>query len=464
MKDLTQGPIYKHLIFMSIPIMIGMFVQTLYFLVDLYFIGQLGDVALAGVSSAGTLFFFVMALTQVLNVGVGTLVSHAVGRKDPQKANLIFNQGLCISIFCMLILAMVGVSAGPVFFSNMAPDKATFEAGISYFYWFLPTLLLQFPMTVIVAALRGAGVVKQPMMISMLAVVINIVLSPMLITGWGFGIEMGVAGAALASSLATTLGLLALCWYFHFKESYLHFSIRKCMPKVAEIKGIIGLGLPAGGEFLLSFAYMSIIYWVLREFDASAQAGFGVGVRVMQALFLPVMAVAFAAPAVAGQNFAAGNTHRVYQTYHQTALLTCGCMLVLNVICLFYAEHFLAPFSNDQSVILVATIFLSYVCFNFIPAGYVFAASGMFQALGNTWPALISTATRLGLFALPVIWLSMQPGFNMEVIWVFSVATVYVQALVSFILLRKELRKKLSGISARTEADLEGESQQPSNA
>ncbi|MCF2856382.1 MATE family efflux transporter [Pseudoalteromonas sp. SMS1] len=443
MKDLTQGPIYKHLISMSVPVLFGMFVQTLYFLVDLYFVGQLGEAALAGVSSAGVLFFFVMALTQVLNVGVGTLVSHAVGKKDKQEASLLLNQGVFISIMCIAVLLGMAVSGGSWYFANIAPDEASLVASLSYFYWFLPALLIQFPMTVIMASLRGAGVVKQPMMISMFALAINTILSPILITGWGFGIEMGVAGAALASSISASIGLVLLGAYFKLRESYLTCTLRGCTPDLHRIKKIINLGLPAGGESLLTFIYMSLIYWVLSDFDASAQAGFGLGARIMQALFLPVVAVAFAAPAIAGQNFAAGKTERVYQTYYQSALLTCGFMLIINVVCMFNATLFLGPFSNDPNVVNMASVFLGYVCFNFVPAGYVLAASGMFQALGNAWPALISTAVRLSLFSLSLIVVAAHADFSIEQIWMLSVATVYVQAIVSFFLLRSELAKKL---------------------
>ena len=92
MKDLTQGSIPKHLISMAMPMMIGMFVQTLYFLVDLYFVGKLGATALAGLSLAGNAMFLIFALTQIINIGTATLISHAVGAKDQLSANGIFNQ------------------------------------------------------------------------------------------------------------------------------------------------------------------------------------------------------------------------------------------------------------------------------------------------------------------------------------------------------------------------------------
>ncbi|MCF2907856.1 MATE family efflux transporter [Pseudoalteromonas sp. DL2-H2.2] len=443
MKDLTQGKIVTHLIAMAVPMAAGMFIQTLYFLVDLYFVGALGAAALAGVSSAGSVFFFIMALTQVLNIGCGTLVAHAVGRKDKAEANALFHQSMLIAGGCSVVFALLGYGFAHLFFDFMTSDAATRQAAVSYFYWFLPALLLQFGLTVMAAALRGAGVVKPVMLVSMLAIILNIVLSPVLISGWGIGYALGVAGAGLASSISALCAMVMTLWYFARKVHYLTMPCKGLAPDRKRMLQVINLGLPSGGEFLLTFMYMSVIYWALSQFTASAQAGFGLGVRIMQVLFLPVMAVAFAAPAIAAQNYAAGKYERVQQTYRYTNILTCVLMAMLTLACLVNASWFFAPFSDEPQVILVAATFLGYVSLNFVPAGYTFAASGMFQALGNTWPALYSTASRFVLFAVPVVWLAGQADFEIEQIWVFSVATVYCQAAISYLLLRREMNKKL---------------------
>ncbi|TMP27280.1 MATE family efflux transporter [Pseudoalteromonas rubra] len=443
MKDLTRGKILTHLITMAAPMAVGMFIQTLYFLVDLYFVGALGAYALAGVSNAGSVFFFVMALTQVLNIGCGTLVAHAVGRKDRVQANILFHQSMLIAAICSVLLVVLGYAFGHLFFEFMAPDPMTRQAAVEYFYWFLPALVLQFGLTVMAAALRGAGVVKPVMLISVLAVVLNIILSPVLISGWGSGIALGVSGAGLASSLSAICAMVMTVWYFVRKVDYLTMPTKALVPERKVMLKVINLGLPSGGEFLLTFMYMSIIYWALSQFAASAQAGFGLGIRIMQVLFLPVMAVAFVAPAIAAQNYAAGRYDRVHETYRYTNLLTCILMTLLTLVCLVNSSWFFAPFSDEPHVILVAATFLGYVCLNFVPAGFTFAASGMFQALGNTWPALYSTASRVVLFAVPVIWLAGQSDFEIEQIWGFSVATVYCQAMISYVLLRREMNKKL---------------------
>ena len=142
MRDLTQGPIPGNLLQMAVPIAVGMLAQTLYFLVDLYFVAQLGDAAIAGVSAAGIAMFIVMALTQTLGVGTAALVSQAVGRKDPADANLVFNQAFTLAVTCMVITLIGGYLLTPGYMRWLGADAATVEAGITYLNWFLPGLVL----------------------------------------------------------------------------------------------------------------------------------------------------------------------------------------------------------------------------------------------------------------------------------------------------------------------------------
>ncbi len=113
MKDLTEQSIGKHILQMAVPIAAGMFFQTLYILIDLYFVAHLGDAALAGVSAAGNFMFIVFALTQVLGVGAVALISHAVGRKDRADANAVFNQSLALSATCALVMRLSAAAESP---------------------------------------------------------------------------------------------------------------------------------------------------------------------------------------------------------------------------------------------------------------------------------------------------------------------------------------------------------------
>ncbi|NQY49253.1 MAG: MATE family efflux transporter [Colwellia sp.] len=443
MKDLTQGSIPKHLINMALPMMIGMFIQTLYFIVDLYFVGKLGAAALAGLSLAGNAMFLIFALTQILNVSTAALISHAVGAKNKVDANLTFNQSMMLSTVTGVVVCIIGYLGAEAYLNLISQDLETVQMGLAYLYWFIPCMALQFVMVSISSALRGTGIVKPTMVIQTLSILVNIILSPILIAGWGTGYAMGIAGAGFASSISVIFAVILLCYYFKTTDKYVSVDFALWSIDVPRIKKLLAIGLPAGGEFFLMFVYMGTIYWLIQPFGADAQAGFGLGSRIMQSLFLPAMAIAFAAPAIAGQNFGAQNYQRVRETFTWSAIMTCSLMAILTLVCLSQADLLVQGFSDDKEVLLVSVVFLQIICWNFVPSGIVFTCSGMFQSLGNTMPALFSTATRLITFIIPALWLSQQDDFQIEQLWYVSVTTVCIQASVSFYFLKREFKKRL---------------------
>jgi putative MATE family efflux protein len=452
MKDLTQGPITGQLIAMAVPIAIGMLFQTLYLLVDMYFVARLGDAAIAGVSTAGTIMFVMMALTQMLGVGTVALVSHAVGRKDQAEANLIFNQSVLLSAICGVLTLAAGFLLGGSYVRAMAADEAVTAAGAAFLYLYTPGLALQFALVALGSALRGTGIVQPTMIVQVLTVLLNTVLAPVLIAGWGTHHPLGTAGAGLASSISVAAGVVFLWVYFARLEHYVKLDPQQWAPQPAVIRRILNVGLPAGGEFFMLFVIIGFIYWVIRSFGPGAQAGFGVGGRVMQALFLPVMAIAFAVPAVAGQNFGARKYDRVRETFRSAALVSSVLMLVLTLVCQWRPELFIEFFSRQPEVVAVGATYLRIISLNFIATGLVFTCSGVFQALGNTWPSLASSGSRLITFVLPAVILSTLPDFSLLKVWYLSVTSVTLQALTSLALLRWELRRKLGAPAAASAA------------
>lgn len=443
MEDLTHGPIPKHLLRMAVPMAVGMMVQTLYLLIDIHFVGRLGEAELAGVSAAANLSMFVLALTQMLNVGTGTLVAHAVGRKDKADANRIFNQSLLVSAILFALTAGLGYGLADDYMFSMSMDAEVRELGIRYLYFFLPGLALQFSMVAMSAAMRGTGIVKPAMQVQMVSLVINIALTPILIEGWFTGYAMGVAGAGLASTISMLFAVAMMWRYFVRLERYVTIQKKLLSPALSEITRLFKVGFPAGAEFLLMFTYMALVYWGIQKFGASATAGFGLGSRIMQALLLPAMAVAFALPAVAGQNFGAQRGDRVREAFTWSVIIGVATMAFLTLLCIWLPDILLRAFTDDCDVLAVSTGFLGIISFNFVPTGIILSCSGMFQSLGNTWPALWSTSTRLVTFAVPLIWFALRDTFSIEQVWYLSVATVLVQAALSLLLVRRELARRL---------------------
>ncbi|MGH8243073.1 MAG: MATE family efflux transporter [Steroidobacteraceae bacterium] len=429
---------------MSAPIAAGMLAQTLYFLIDLYFVAQLGDAALAGVGAAGIAMFVVMAMTQTLGVGAMALVAHAVGRKDLEDADLVFNQSLSLAGLCTVATLVGGYGLAGWYMGTVGADAATMSAGTSYLQWFLPGLALQYVNIVMMSALRGTGVVKPTMIVQMLTVLLNAILAPILIAGWLTGRPMGVAGAGLASTISVAAGSLLLGFYFRTLEKYMHFRPALWKPRLAVWGRMVNIGLPAGGEFGFMFLYMAVIYWVIRDFGAPAQAGFGLGTRLMQSIFLPAMAIAFATGPIAGQNFGAGRHERIRETFRSAAKISVVLMLAITLLCQWRPEWLVQGFTRETEVIGVASHFLRLISWNFAASALIFTCSGIFQGLGHTWPALGSTASRVVTFMLPAIWLSTLPGLELEHVWYLSVASVWVQAMLSLFLLRRTMKARLA--------------------
>ena len=444
MRDLTQGPIPGHLVAMAAPIAAGMLAQTLYFLIDLYFVAQLGDAALAGVGAAGTAMFVVMALTQTLGVGTMALVAQAVGRKDHADADIVFNQGMSLALLATVATLAGGYALSGWYMQTVGADAPTIAAGVTYLAWFMPGLALQYVNIVMMSGLRGTGIVQPTMVVQIVTVLLNALLAPVLIAGWLTGRPMGVAGAGLASTISVAAGTLMLQVYFQRLEKYIHVRPAAWRPRLAVWGRMINIGLPAGGEFGFMFLYMAVIYWVIRDFGAAAQAGFGLGTRLMQSIFLPAMAIAFATGPIAGQNYGAHQYGRVRETFTAAAKVSIALMAVLTLLCQTKPEWLAQGFTKDPAVIEVASHFLRIISFNFIASGLIFTCSGIFQGLGHTWPALGSTSSRILTFMIPAIWLSTTPWHRIHHVWYLSVASVWLQAATSLILLRRTMRIRLA--------------------
>ncbi|MDX1491955.1 MAG: MATE family efflux transporter [Pseudohongiellaceae bacterium] len=443
MKDLTQGSITKTIIAMATPVAAGMMFQTLYLLVDLYFVSALGDAAVAGVGAGGTLLFIVMALSQILGVSAVAMISQAVGRKDKESANLVFNQSLVVATLFSVVTLIGGYSLSASYLGTISSDAETVESGATFLYWFLPGLALQFPMMAMASSLRATGLVKPGMVVQVLTVVLNTILAPILIAGWGPGPALGVMGAGLASSISVTVGVLMLIFYFIKLEKYVSFQKPQWRPQLNIWLKMFNIGLPAGGEMLILFTYFSAVYWLIQDFGAAAQAGFSIGGRIMQSIFMPTMAIAFALGPIAGQNFGAQRYARVRETSSKGIMLSSIVMAIVTVLMLWKSDLLIGFFTDEAEVIEIGSVFLQLISLNFVAQGIVFSCSGMFQGLGNTRPALLSSCIRMAAFLPLAVFLKYQDGFSINQVWYVSIFSVTIQALVSYLLLQREFKSKL---------------------
>ena len=443
MQDLTTGPVTRHLLKTTSFMLVTMVFQTLYFLIDLYWVGRLGTQAVAAVGIAGNLTFIVLALTQMLGVGTTTVVSHAVGRKDHPQALLLFNQSQVLALLTGAVFLVVGLAVRTRYSIAQSADAKTAALAGDYLLWFIPAMALQFGLVAMGAALRAIGNFKPGMIVSTATVIINMILAPFLIFGWGTGHAYGVAGAAMSSLVAIVIGVVWLTTYFFAKDSFLRFEIADWKPQLDLWKKMLAIGLPAGFEFGITALYLFIVYSITRPFGAAAQAGFGIGMRIVQAGFMPVVALGFSVAPVAGQNFGAKLAQRVKDTFKDAAFMAIGAMILFTTACQIAPAVFIGVFSKDPAVLAIGVEYLRIVSWTFTASGVIFVASSMFQAMGNTLPSLVTSAARILIVSIPSVILSRTAGFELRWIWYLSVGSVVVQLTLSMLLLRREFARRL---------------------
>lgn len=443
MKNMTTGPIRGHVLSMMSFMLVGMFLQTLYALVDIYWVSHLGKEAIAAVALASNLMFLMLAVSQTLSVGAVALISQAFGRKDEPEVQRLFNQAQSQSVLAALLFLLLGYAAKDLYAQRLAGDALTASLASDFLRWFIPSQSLLFLMTAIASALRGIGNMRPGLIAQSASVLLNMVLAPVLIFGWLTGHPLGVTGAALATFIATFSAVAGLAIYLGRASTYLKIDFAQWRPDWATWRRMLGIGLPSGAEFLLMSVILALIYSVIRPFGAEAQAGVGIAMRIMQAGFMPAVALSFAVAAVAGQNFGAKQFARVRQTFVEGAKFNIAFMLAFMLVCHLAASHLMRLFSSDPAVVDVGVDYLLFISYNYVGSGLILVSAGLFQGIGNTLPSLAASASRLLFFVLPVLWLSHQPGFHLHQVWLVSVSSVALQMLFSLTLLRREFKRKL---------------------
>ena len=444
MQDLTGGSLTGHLLKTTSFMLVSMVFQSLYVLIDLYWVGRLGTEAVAAVGISANLSFVVLAISQMLGVGTTTVVSHAAGRKEHSLATHLFNQSQVLSMVAGVIFLAIAMLFRSSYAAALSADATMQTLTGEYLLWFIPAMALQFAMVAMGAALRGTGNFKPGMIVQTGTVIINIVLAPVLIFGWGPFPAMGVSGAAVATFVAIVVGVIWLSYYFLDRDAYLRFHPADWRPKFRVWGQLLKIGLPAGVEFGLMGVYMVVVYVISRRFGAAAQAGFGIGFRIVQSAFLPIVVLGFAVAPVAGQNFGAKKGERVRAVFKTVASIAAVTMLTLGVGIYLAAPLLVRLFSSDPEVIHVGVDYLHVVTINFVASGITFVSASMFQGMGNTLPSLATSALRMVVSIVPAIVLSHRPEFALTWIWWLTVVSTTLQMALNLVLLQREFRLKLA--------------------
>jgi putative MATE family efflux protein len=289
----------------------AMTLQSLYALVNLIFVAQLGDAAVSGLAFSVQAFFIVLAIGQVLGQTALADISHAYGRGDFGTARRALSSYVILAVVLGLPAALGAYLGAAGYVGLFTNDPMIYREGVIYFEANALTFFLQLVIIVLSTAVRASGDFVSPMRIMFVSVLINAALDPVLM----FWLDMGIAGAAWATVIAQTLSCLTYALRLTRADPSPR-ALKFGPPAItgALLRRVVTRGLPAGVQFFLIFVLLGVILAGMKPFGGEWTGAAGGGFRVLQQTWLPLVTLASAAAALAGQNYGARRSERVRET------------------------------------------------------------------------------------------------------------------------------------------------------
>jgi putative MATE family efflux protein len=394
----TEGSVARPLVLLAVPTVATTLLQTVYNLTDTFWVGRYGSAELAALTFAFPLVFFALALGSGVSTTGRVLVAQYEGRGAGDRVGTVAGQTLTFGLVVSLSVGLLGVLGLEPLLSVLG---ATGEvAGLARRYLLfvlagLPTVVLAFAVG---AILQGYGDAVTPLLVVLGSVLLNLVLDPLLIFGYGPVPELGLTGAAIATLLARGLAAVVGVWLLFSGRVGVTVSFPDLRPQRAFLGRVLSVGVPASVETTAIAVSVTAMLFVVGRFDAPVVAAFGIGERVSSLMFLPAIGVASATTTVVGQNLGADRPDRARTAAQLAVGVPLVVLTVFGLVVAAVARPVVGVFSTDPAVLAPAADFLRFIApaFGFEAAARVY--SGVFRGAGRTRLALVVT----GITFLPV--------------------------------------------------------------
>ncbi len=407
--------------------------------------GRLGPEAVAALSISGNAFFIHLGFSAILGTGGMALTAQAFGRKAYSQAAQVFKQSILMALIIGILEAGTGLLIAPAYIKFFGGTGKSLEWGIQYFQIFSISFLFMLVLYVIGNCFRGMGNTKTPMIIMLQANILNILLDPILIFG-GLGLPaMGVRGAAIASLVSQIYGLGIYVYLLFIKGA--HIDVKDTWRLNRSIVGkCLYIGIPSGMNHFLLAANLLITFRVISIYGTAALASVGIGFRILQAIYIPVIAVASAMAAIVGQNYGANRYSRITGTVVRAWSISMVFMIGCTVISRLFPANIIGIFSKNPDVIHFGIIYLEIFSLGYVTVGTIMVTASVFQGLGKTFPCLIGAVVDNALFAALVFTLPTFFGWGIQSVWWIKLATATTEMVVVAVWLRWELQQTRSNM------------------
>ena len=391
--DFTKGSIGVAAFLLAVPMVLEMAMESIFAIVDIFFVASLGFEAVTVVGLTEAVLTILYAIAIGLSMGVTALVARRIGENDPDKADLAAGQALWVGLIVALIIAAIGWFFAKDILMFMGAEDAVLALGTDYTTIMLCGSVTILYLFLINAIFRGAGDPTIAMRSLWLANGINIVLDPLLIYGIGPFPEMGVTGAAVATTIGRGIGVLYQLYHLRGHASRIKVQLKHLVPHFEVMISLIKVSIGGILQFLIATASWVVLVRIVATYGSAAVAGYTIAIRVVMFTILPAWGMSNAVATLVGQNLGAGQPERAESSVWKVARYNLYFMLTVAVIFIVLAEYIIGIFSSDPQVIESGVACLRYIAY-----GYGFYGIGMivvqaFNGAGDTM-----TPTKINFF------------------------------------------------------------------
>lgn len=453
MKDFTKGPILKSLVALSVPIVLTNMLHTAYQLVDTFWVGRLGAEAVAAVSLSFPIIFLLITLGGGFTIAGTILVAQYKGRKDEEQVQHVAAQTVILMLIVSVLCALLGLVLSEPIMNLLGAEPDVLPLAVSYLKISFYGLPFMFGFFIFQSLMRGIGEVYMPMKIVFGTVMLNLVLDPLFIMGWGPIPAYGVGGAAIATiftqGLATLIGYTILLRGKHG----IKLTLKGFKFDLALIKKMFGLGLPSSIEQSMKALGLTIMSFLVASFGTTIVAAYGIGIRILSFVIIPAFGLSMATSTLVGQNIGAEKPKRAEKIAKKSASIGFFTIAAVSVIIFFAADLLAQAFIVGEQIVLnESALFIRYLCFAFGFMALQLILNGAYSGAGNTRVSMIFSIISLWMFEFPLAYiLSKHTPLAERGLWLAYPIASFCSALVSVIYFRMGRWKDIRIIPTKQE-------------
>jgi len=436
--DFTTAPVGRSIIMLAVPMVVEMAMESIFFVVDMFWVGRLGADAVATVGLTESMLTLIYTAAMGLSIGATALVARRTGEQDPEGASRAAGQSILLGLGVAAVIGVIGATTAPSLLRLMGASEEIIRTGSGFTRIMLggnATVLLLFLLN---AVFRGAGDAAIAMRVLMLGNLLNIVLGPLFIFGPGPFPEMGVAGAALATNIGRGTAVLYQVYVLTRGNGRVTVRGRHLRLDLETMQSVVRLSGLGTFQILVGTASYIGLVRIISIFGSAALAGYTIGMRVIIFALLPAFGLSNAAATMVGQNLGAGRPDRAERAVWTAARYNMFFLGAVGVLFLIAAPAITRIFTADPAVHPMAT-----ACLRIVSLGFVFYAYGMvltqsFNGAGDTWTPTVLNLFIFWLWEIPLAWwLSTKGGFGAHGVFIALTVAYSTLAVVSAILFRR---------------------------